>query len=98
MWPFNQSEHRAANVGDALVDALLTRAEGATTADPMATAAVAMCALAISRPFALAKTTTAAISGPQLEDAVRSLGLTGNAVYIIERRGRRLDAKARSLL
>ena len=86
LWhPFRATEHRA-NYTDTVAAAVLASATGAGAPAASATAAVVAAVGAISRPFGLAAvlSSSSAVTGTLLEDAVRELGLRGNAVYLIE--------------
>ena len=88
MWPFTRRiEHRQASYTDAVVTAILARAEG-THADPAATAAVEAAAGALSRAFASAEITpntpeTRGLTPDVLAQIGRALIVHGEIVLIL---------------
>ena len=92
-WPFGKLEHRAASsYGDAIIEALVGRAEGRSLAGAGATAALETCAGTIGRAFAAAE-----IAGPASVTSVLSPGVMmlvgrelirrGEALFLIDTSG-----------
>ena len=101
MWPFSRREARAAaepptSYTDVLAALLLARAEG-TASDPGATAALETAAGLVSRAFAVATVSpegarTAALTPPVLASVGRELIRRGEAVFILNVAGGRVQA------
>ena len=96
LWPFGTSlEHRAESYSNALIAALVGRAESRTLAIPSATAALEACAGTVGRGFAASE-----VSGPDsiiealrpgvLELIGRSLIRHGQVVFLIDTQADRL--------
>ena len=89
-WPWNNKlETREASYSDALIEALVTRAEGKSLAVPSATAALEACAGLTGRGFAAAEVTgpdslTRALTPGCLELVGRSLIRRGEVVFLID--------------
>ena len=93
IWPFGKLEHRAASsYGDAIIEALVGRAEGRSLAGAGATAALETCAGLIGRAFAAAEVAGPAPVISVLSPAVmtlvgRELIRRGEALFLIDTGG-----------